>query len=285
MAPETPTLTSKDLDSLPLSIQMIVVLMWCVICLHGGISPEPVEIGRLCHLKPEDVLHLQVHMQKVMQMFYEGADGLLHSERMDRERTRSGLISESRRKAAYAKHSKSVPALACAKPHANGDAKDHTKILHQKSEIRKRIESPHPENSDQLVERIAMLHPGLSHLKPTELPYAVTSAIVERCAEGETEQMLEGTAAFARHVSATAKDERKFITGLQSPARFWGEREYRKYLDKTAGAPEEPLTAIEKAKLQRIGEFDYDKKPAAEMRELLREREKAIPRQGVALAK
>jgi uncharacterized protein YdaU (DUF1376 family) len=110
----------SKVDALPLEAQAILVRMWAVIWIDGGIPCDAKIISRLCRI---DLPSVQKHMQNLMQMFHKDASGFLHSKRMETEMSKYGQIQESRKHAAEVRWNKQDRKLANANGNANGDAK------------------------------------------------------------------------------------------------------------------------------------------------------------------
>jgi len=127
-------LIDPDVDALPLEAQAVLIRMWCVVWIEGELPIDPVQIARKCRV---DVLHVHMHLQKLMQFFSKTEFGGLVSLRMEKERSKSGQLSAVRSKAAKLKHLKSVAAHAGAKDDAQDGAKRPAKKLH--SDIRSQI--------------------------------------------------------------------------------------------------------------------------------------------------
>jgi hypothetical protein len=121
----------RDVDELPLEAQALLVRIWCVIWLEGGIPKQPEEIARKCRVS---ILHVQMHLQKLMQFLYEDASGLLMSKRMEAERARSSITSKARSESAKSRWNKDVNANAYPNAHANGNANGHAKLMLSESE-------------------------------------------------------------------------------------------------------------------------------------------------------
>jgi hypothetical protein len=222
-------LLDLDVDDLPLEAQAILVRMWCVVSMDGFIPADESEIARRCRLKADQVLHLHLHLQKLLQFFVPFAEGLLTSERMQREQEHSKQLSAIRSDAARHKHSKRVAAIAPANVDANGPAK--TMQSESKSESNKK-----PTNSDEVIWRIAKLHPGNDHLKSEyELSSFLRNVLVQRCTEDGWEAVESGTAAFRRVWDSTPEEKRAFLSGeLKKPLEFFKSFSYRKYSAKPA---------------------------------------------------
>lgn len=90
-------LMDADVDALPLEAQAILVRMWAVCWMEGELPSEPAQIARKCRVPQEA---LQTHHKAVEVFFATTKTGTLISERMERERGKSSLISVIRKKVA-----------------------------------------------------------------------------------------------------------------------------------------------------------------------------------------
>lgn len=122
-------LNDPDVDNLPLEAQAILVRMWCALWIHGSLPGDVEELARKCLVR---LGPMQMHLQSLMQFFVKQRDGTYISERQERERQRSGIVSKARHNAANRRWNKGVDAIGSAKPHANDDANDDAKV-HTKS--------------------------------------------------------------------------------------------------------------------------------------------------------
>ncbi len=127
-------LMDPDVDSLALDAQGILIRMWCVVWIEGEIPDDPAQIARKCRI---DVLHVHMHLQTLRKFFTRTEHGMLISVRMEKERSKSSLLSAVRAKAAKLKHQKDVSAHADAKVHAKHGANEPAKTMH--SDIRSQI--------------------------------------------------------------------------------------------------------------------------------------------------
>lgn len=131
-------LTDPKVDELPLDAQAILVRMWAVHWIEGSLPADPTQLARKCRV---DFLHMQMHLQTLMQFFMQTDSGLLISERMEKERGKSGITSSARKEAANNRWNKDVNANAYANGHAkasaNANANDHAvRVRSQKSDIK-----------------------------------------------------------------------------------------------------------------------------------------------------
>jgi uncharacterized protein YdaU (DUF1376 family) len=129
-------LNDPDVDDLSLEAQGILVRMWSALWMYGSLPSDVEEMARKCKVR---VAPMHMHLHNLLQFFVQQADGTYISERQERERQRSGIVSKARQKAANAKWSKRVSAHASAhrdaKADANGDAQSmQSEVRGQRSE-------------------------------------------------------------------------------------------------------------------------------------------------------
>jgi uncharacterized protein YdaU (DUF1376 family) len=136
----TDYLTDPDVDELSLEAQGLLLRMWCVCSQRGNIPDDPEEIARLTRCKLQSVSHCHSQCKR----FFKSRNGLLYSERMEREKAKS----EQARANAGRRYRKETYAPAYANGSANGSANGNAKSPTQKArepESRK-AESQRPEN-------------------------------------------------------------------------------------------------------------------------------------------
>jgi DnaA N-terminal domain len=114
-------LNDPDVDDLPEAAQGILVRMWCASWTYGSLPDDVEEIARKSKVR---LGPMQLHVQSLLPFFVKQPDGTYISERQERERQRSGIVSKARHHAAKRRWNKGVDAIASAKPHANGDSND-----------------------------------------------------------------------------------------------------------------------------------------------------------------
>jgi uncharacterized protein YdaU (DUF1376 family) len=105
---------------LPEGAEGILVRLWCVQWLEGSLPSDIAELARKTRVKAE---RMEKHAARLLPFFVRQRDGSLVSERMERERQKSGIVSKARRKAANARWNKAVNPHASANDGADGDAK------------------------------------------------------------------------------------------------------------------------------------------------------------------
>lgn len=88
-----------------------------------------------------------------------------------------------------------------------------------------------PDNSDELIEQIAIAHPSMSHLAGCRIPKKVLDAIIANFDQDTPEQLLAGTLGFAAYLGAQEPEKRKFVKYATNAYDFFVFREYRKHLD------------------------------------------------------
>jgi uncharacterized protein YdaU (DUF1376 family) len=113
-------LNDPDVDKLSLEAQGILVRMWAALWMDGSLPGDVEEMARKCKVR---LAPMQMHMQSLMHLFVQQRDGTWISERMERERQRSGIVSKVRHNAAKKRWNKGVAANASAQPDANAPAK------------------------------------------------------------------------------------------------------------------------------------------------------------------
>jgi hypothetical protein len=104
-------LNDPKVDALPLNAQAILLRMWCVLWIEESLPGDVEELARKCKVHSST---MQLHVHKLMQFFMQRPDQTYVSQRMEKEKQRSRLVSEVRTKAAHAKHAKGVTAHAQA---------------------------------------------------------------------------------------------------------------------------------------------------------------------------
>ncbi len=130
----TDYLTDPDVDALTLEAQGLLVRMWCVCSQRGNIPEDPEEIARLTRCKRQIVSQCASHCKP----FFKLRDGLLYSERMEREKEKS----ETARANAEKRYKKGTRTPEYANGTANGIASGTAKGVAQKA---RRPESQEPE--------------------------------------------------------------------------------------------------------------------------------------------
>lgn len=216
-------LMDPGVDALPLEAQGILVRMWCVMWIEGEIPDDPAQIARKCRIEH---LHVQMHMQKLCKFFTRTEQGMLISVRMEKARSKSGLISVIRSKAAKLKHVKDVPAHAGANGVANRHAKGHAKTGH--SDIRDQISEVNTKPSSAEAEasmgeprwrdfiedwKTAFAHVTGKPFKPSNGDFAVLKKILLEHADMNRETWR-----------ACWNNWKKSPVSHLKPFRFWGAR-------------------------------------------------------------
>jgi hypothetical protein len=196
-----------DFDALPLEAQAIFFKMLGVQWRDGSLPGDPEELARKCKVR---VSAMQMHVQKLLQLLVQRRDGTYIFEPLERDRQRSGLVSQARSEAAKRRWNKDVDAIASANGNAFEDANAHPFAHANACRSKKKEERSEREDLKPLVrkrtapatlESIYQTYPRkvgkLAALKAIEKAVSRISA-ERRIGEGEAAAFLiERTRVFA----------------------------------------------------------------------------------------